>query len=324
MRCIGLRLTIRRLYRRLRRTAGNTATTVRDAWTQTVTLLTQALREVREQSLRLLSSATNLFKTIYDGLKTVVLTIWRLFRMAGRYLIAFISRRWLGIVLVIAVGFIGAEAWTHWPPIPKPVHRHMIHRPPAADVLHRISPLDKAHDSRNGDYYYIVNILFVPLQTVLLLLGGLAAYHTLRQSHHFKQHDVEANCVRDYLEIERQLIEANDDKKLARAIRSYWVLMLYEYYWWRKDLISRELFANWCEFRIQRFRKNEKYSFSSPNQNLENYVKGYEYHRKEKTFPSPSRFDDLMTYLMNQATNQRENLNWNDIERFRYSLKKPI
>jgi len=242
--------------------------------------------------------------------------------MSARHAIARFYRHRLVILIVAPLSGLLLATWYNRPPIPNALHRHMIH-PPPREFVHRLFPRD-THDTRNADSYYLVNVLLIPLQTTLLLIGGLAAFWTLRQGLHFKQHDVEARCVRDYLEIERQLDEADDDKKVGQAIRSYWVLMLYEYYWWRKDLISRELFTNWCEFRVQRFRKNEPYGFRAANAELENYRKGYDYHRTKKTFPSPSPFDDLMTFLMDRAANRVDDLDWKDIERFRHGRGKMI
>jgi hypothetical protein len=208
-----------------------------------------------------------------------------------------------GVLVAIVVGL----SWLYWPP----------------DVVHRLLPRNKP-DTPNGDSYYLVNIIFVPLQTFLLLVGGLYAGRTLSQNHKFKQHDVEARCIADYLALEQRLADAGrDNAKIENAVRAYWVLMLYEYYWWRHDLLSRELFTNWCEFRVQRFCKNPEYRFTPPalrsTQTLPftNYQDGYEYFKKQKVFPSPSKFDDLMQSLIDRAKDGTTTLRWPDIERYR-------
>jgi hypothetical protein len=240
------------------------------------------------------------------------------------FLAAYISRFWPWILVVVFALGISEASWKYWPPAPSPTHRHMVHRPPPPDVVHRVFPKDSAKDSRNGDFYYLVNILFVPLQTVLLLIGGLVALRTLNQSHKFKQHDVETNCVRDYIAIEKRLLEATGDrKKLEGAVRAYWMLMVYEYYWWRRGLLSRGLFTIWCEFRVQQFRKPPTYVTTPAPTGAElpltHFSEGYEYCKSVNVFPSPSGFEDLMKFLIDRAGNRNiQKLKWRDIEYYRY------
>jgi len=242
---------------------------------------------------------------------------------AARFIRAYIYRYWFLIVLVTLVVGISRVSWNYWPAVPSPVHRHMVHRPPPPDVVHRVLPRDPAKDSLNGDFYYLVNILFVPLQTLLLLIGGAVALRTLSQNNKFKQHDVESSCVRDYIAIEKRLLEASGDrKKLEGAIRAYWMLMVYEYYWWRRDLLSRGLFTIWCEFRVQQFRHRPTYvttpARSGQELPLTEFMEGYEYCKSEKVFPSSSGFEDLMTFLIQRAAlKDIPKLKWHDIEHYR-------
>jgi hypothetical protein len=256
----------------------------------------------------------------------ISLTDWIMTGM--RTAVAHVYRYLARIALVVLVVGVLDFCWKYWPEVPKPAraHRHWVHRPkpatpPPPDVIHRLLP--REGDTRNADFYYLVNIIFVPLQTLILLVGGTIALWTLSQNHKFKQHDVEATCIKDYLAIEQQLIDAgHDNAKIESAARAYWVLMLYEYYWWSQDLLSRDLFANWCEFRVQRFRNNPVYAFAAPPQgtalNFTNYREGYEHFKRTKVFPSPSRFDDLMLALIDRAAKGTPNLRWYEIERYRH------
>jgi hypothetical protein len=143
-------------------------------------------------------------------------------------------------------------------------------------------------DTEHATAYYAVNVVFVPFQTVLLLVAGFYAWRTLRQNHKFKQHDVEAACVRDYIAIERQLEDAKGDAaKVKAAVRAYWVLIVYEYYWWQRGLISRELFATWYEFRVQKFRDPPAYTIIAQNERatFTNYKQGFEFCKSEQGIP---------------------------------------
>jgi hypothetical protein len=176
------------------------------------------------------------------------------------------------------------------------------------DLVEQTLPKNAA-DTRNANLYYLANIIFVPLQTFLLLIGGLYAWRTLSQNRKFKQHDVESVCIRDYLAIAKQLADAGSDRqKIEVAIRAYWILMVYEYYWWHRGLLSRDLFAVWCEFRVQHFRKNPTYAFATqPSDDpfkFKDYREGYAFCKSEKVFRSPSKFDDLMLALMERANSQ--------------------
>jgi hypothetical protein len=211
----------------------------------------------------------------------------------------------------------------YWPAAPKPVHYHREIRHWSPDVVHRLLPKAQS-DTGNADYYYVVNILFVPVQTFLLFFGGLYAWRTLSQSHKFKQHDIETRCIAEYLALEQRLADAgHDNAKIESAVRAYWILMLYEYYWWRHDLLSRELFANWCEFRAQRFQINQPYGFTQPRPGSKEtvpfttYQDGYTYFKKAKVFPSPSKFDSLMQSLIDRPA-AAKSLRWIEIERYRH------
>jgi len=222
----------------------------------------------------------------------------------------YIRRRKFRIITASALlAGISGLSWYYWPAVPK--------------LMHRVLPKAPS-DTPNADFYYLVNILFVPLQTFLLLIGGAYAWRTLRQSHKFKQHDVEARCITDYLALEQRLAEAGrDNEEIESAVRAYWTLMLYEYYWWRHDLLSRDLFTNWCEFRAQRFHKNAEYRFtplppgSTQTLPFTDYRDGYAYFKGQKVYPGPSRFDDLMQSLIDRATAGATTVRWSDIEQYR-------
>lgn len=78
-----------------------------------------------------------------------------------------------------------------------------------------------------GDYNSLVNIVFIPLQTALLLVAGVAGAYTLLQARRFKQREVEDHAVRSYWEIERRLLETEtalpfDEQAVRRCIWAYW------------------------------------------------------------------------------------------------------
>jgi hypothetical protein len=130
--------------------------------------------------------------------------------------------------------------------------------------------------------------------------------------------------MKDYLDIERQLEETRTNEEIKRAVRLDWVLMLYEYYWWRQDLVSRELFTNWCEFRRQRFAKNTTYLDKGDTPlGFNSYIGGYITFRKEKVFPRDSGFDHLMRHLINRR-HSKTPVTWQEIEHFRYRWGRSI
>lgn len=174
-------------------------------------------------------------------------------------------------------------------------------------------------DTQHATYYYAVNVIVLPLQTLLLLVAGLYGWWTLNQNRKFKQHDVEATCVRDYVALEERLESAKTDTaKFVAAVRAYWTLMVYEYYWWREGLISREIFAIWCEFRMQRFRGGAADIFgANAAAPFTDYTSAYRYCKDQKVFRSPSRFIDLMEYLIDRSAT-KSSLSWPEIERFRH------
>lgn len=318
----SLRDRVGRFFRRLRRrAAGRTAAITNSCARGT----SRAVGAISTAFQGFLSFAADFVRSIYDWLTAAALSVRRFVMKLFRYAFAGLFRYWPGIIGILFAAGFSYFSWLYWPAAHKPHHHHVLFRPVSPDVVHRVFPRDATKDTRNGDYYYLVNMLFIPLQTGLLLLAGFAGFRTLRQGHHFKQYDVEAACIRDYLEIERQISQAGTEQDFTSAVRSYWVLMLYEYYWWRKDLLSRELFANWCQFRVQRFRTNANYALpGTGTPSFRTYRQGYEHFRTQKVFPSPSRFDDLMTALMDRATTGAGDLNWKDIERFRHGFGKVI
>jgi hypothetical protein len=269
-----------------------------------------------------------------NSVRVKCLTIKDWTMMGLRILVAHAYRYWYLVGLLISVAAISYFTCKYWPEVPKPApvrvhYHHVVHPkppppppPPTPDVVHRLLPRES--DTRNADFYYLINIIFVPLQTMILLIGGGFALWTLSQNHKFKQHDVEAKCIEDYLAIEQQLIDAgNDAAKIVSAVRAYWILMLYEYYWWRQGLLSRDLFANWCEFRVQRFEKKPDYAFGTQGTRLpfKNYLEGYAYFKNEKVFRSPSLFDDLMLALIDRAGKKVDKrLQWFEIERYRHGF----
>jgi hypothetical protein len=227
------------------------------------------------------------------------------------------------LAVVVSALAIGSHFW------PRIHHQAEPHRPmfrpthPPPNALHRFFPRNDKN-SPNEDFYYLVNIFFLPTQTMLVLIAGVFGWRTLSQGHKFKQHDVEARCIKDYLEIEQQLTKARTNDELISAVREDWVLMLYEFYWWRQNLLSRELFTNWCEFRRQRFAKNEAY-LDKGGTPLEftNYISGYNHFRTEKVFPRDSRFDYLMRYLISRRKSKKP-VTWYEIEHFRHGWGRPI
>jgi hypothetical protein len=180
-------------------------------------------------------------------------------------------------------------------------------------------------DTEHANEYYAVNVLSLPIQTLLLLLASVVGAWTLRQNRKFKQHDVEAACVRDYVAIEKRLEDADSAVKMEGAVRAYWTLQVYEYNWWRRGLISRELFTIWSEFRVQRFGLNPDFpSKAGQTARFEKYRDGFEFCKTTKVFQSNSTFEKLMDYLISRADKQRKNLRWHNIERFRHGWRQPF
>jgi hypothetical protein len=242
-------------------------------------------------------------------------------RMMSRAL-AYALRRVSYVVAFVAVLVIGGWTWYNWPPAH---HHHPLYRPGPRDVIHRVLPRSLARDTRNGDFYYLTNIVFIPFQTALLLIAGFFAQRTLTQNKRFKQHEVETQCIGEYLAIEQRLIDAGEDhQKIQAAVRAYWILIVYEHYWWSNDLLSRELFTSWCEFRMQRFRQNPVYPFGGPPEDMlgfRDYRGGYRFSRAKKIFRSGTRFDKLMLSLMARADeNGARVLRWEDIEIYRHGF----
>jgi hypothetical protein len=179
-------------------------------------------------------------------------------------------------------------------------------------------------DTSHATLYYAVTVIFLPLQTLLVLVGGAYGWQALRQNLRFKQHEVEASCVRDYVAIDQRFeLAASDGEKIKEAVRAYWALIVYEYYWWRRGLVSRTLFTIWCEFHVQKFRKNAPYKFPSDGTPpFGSFREGFEFCRSNSVFSHPSVFDDLMQYLIKRADNSLENLQWYDIEHYRRGWRR--
>jgi hypothetical protein len=177
---------------------------------------------------------------------------------------------------------------------------------------------EQGTDTPHANFYYAVTIIFLPLQTVLLLVGGLYAWRALSQNLRFKQHEVEASCVRDYVAVEQRLeLAAGDGEKVKGAVRAYWTLIVYEYYWWRRGLVSREL-------HVQKFHDNPPYTFARATTPppFTNFREGFEYCKVSKVFRHPSLFEDLMNYLIRRADGDLENLQWHNIERYRRGWRR--
>jgi hypothetical protein len=230
--------------------------------------------------------------------------------------------KFIFVVLFICAVAIVASYFAHWMLHQHPV-AHPLYRPPEANAFDR-SFSRETKDSPNGDLYYLVNIFFIPFQTVLVVIGGFVAWRTLGQGHKFKQYDVESNCIKEYLSIEEELAKATTNEQRVRAWRQYWVLMLYEYYWWRQDLLSRAIFTNWCEFRRQRFGKMEPFTkIDGGALPFQSYLGGYTYFRRRKVFPRGGPFDKLMKYLIRERDRDSP-ITWFEIEHFRHGWQPPV
>ena len=179
-------------------------------------------------------------------------------------------------------------------------------------------------DTSHATLYYAVTVIFLPLQTLLLLVGGTYGWQALRQNLRFKQHEVEASCVRDYVAIDQRFEQAaSDAEKIKEAVRAYWALIVYEYYWWRRGLVSRTLFTIWCEFHVQKFRKKALYKFPPGEMSpFRSFREGFDFCRSNNVFSHPSVFDDLMQHLIKRADSNLENLQWYDIEHYRRGWRR--
>lgn len=145
------------------------------------------------------------------------------------------------------------------------------------------------------------------------------------QNLEFKQRDVERQFVTDFMDVHRQIAEAGTDyKKLEAAVRAYWILMICEFYWWRRGLISRRLFLIWTEFREQEFRKNLPY-FPAPTAaagatppQFNDCFGGFTYCKDHHVFRKGSHFVKFMNYLHSRSQGPERPLRWFQIERFRH------
>lgn len=171
-------------------------------------------------------------------------------------------------------------------------------------------------DSEHATWYYAVNVIFLPLQTALLVIGGFYAWLTLRQSSRFKQHDAEARCVSDYVVVEQKMHAAQNEAEMKTAARAYWTLIIYEYHWWRRGLISRELFTVWMAFHMQKFGPNAPVYTNLRTWTL---LRSFKSAKRDKVFRTPSSFERLMRYLIARANDaEPTDLKWHHIERFRH------
>jgi hypothetical protein len=275
--------------------------------------------------LKLVIAAWNGFKAFLSAVGDMLTVGGRAIGYGGlvsmRFIAALLQRHLrsiaivgLTILIILAIAYL-VHHFTH-----HVVHR--VYRPPPPNAWERWFARD-LKDSANGDFYYLVNIFFIPFQTVLVLVGGLVAWRTLGQGNKFKQYDVESSCIKEYLDVENRLAEAEDADETTRAARQYWVLMLYEYYWWRQDLLSRAIFTNWCEFRRQRFAKNDPFGTPDAALPFDSYLAAYFYFRRKKVFPKKGPFDQLMRYLIRHR-HRALPITWYEIESFRHGFRPPI
>jgi hypothetical protein len=171
-------------------------------------------------------------------------------------------------------------------------------------------------DTAHATWYYAVNVIFLPFQTALLIIGGIYAWLTLRQSSRFKQHDAEARCVSDYIAVEQKMHAATTEADMKAAARAYWTLIIYEYHWWRRGLISRELFTVWMAFHVQKFGPNAPVYTNLQTWTL---LRSFNFAKRDKVFRTPSSFARLMRYLIVRAGDaDGVDLKWHHIERFRH------
>jgi hypothetical protein len=184
-----------------------------------------------------------------------------------------------------------------------------------SDFMHHLFS-KQDNDTEHATWYYAVNVLFLPLQTLLLVVGGVYALLTLRQSSRFKQHDVEASCVNEYIAAERRMHEATTEAEMKAAARAYWALVVYEYHWWRQGLISRELFTVWSAYHMQKLKPNAPGFTKLSTCNIQ---KSFELAKEAEVFRSPSSFERLIRYLIARAGDAKAgDLKWHHIERFRH------
>jgi len=99
--------------------------------------------------------------------------------------------------------------------------------------------------------------------------------------------------------------------------------MIYEFYWWRRGLLSRGLFLICSEFREREFRENKSYypaqhNFAGTQPPFGTFVEGYTFCRNNNVFRSDSHFVNLMNYLLKRSRQPQRRLWWFQIERFRH------
>src|ERR1700679_1937958 len=165
MRCARLRVRIRKANARVSATIAGVGAAVKKAVRATKDGIIGGASWFGQACWNMLAACGNFAK---------VCALWVIGMVVRTllFLAAYIFRFWpLILVVFVALG-ISRLSWKYWPPVPPPTHRHMVHRPPPPDVVHRILPRDATKDSRNGDFYYLVNVLGVPFQTLLLFIGG--------------------------------------------------------------------------------------------------------------------------------------------------------
>jgi hypothetical protein len=243
---------------------------------------------------------------IATGVKVAALFIFGICVGVGKWIfrqirhgIAWCRRYGAASLVILFIAGVGITCW--W------------YRCELSDFLHHLLRKQQP-DTEHATWYYAVNVIFLPLQTALLVIGGFYALLTLRQSSRFKQHDVEARCVSEYMAVERKMHEATNEIQMKAAARAYWTLIVYEYHWWRQGLISRELFTVWSAFHMQKLKRDAPGYTKLPTWNLR---RSFRFARRDKVFRSPSSFRRLIRHLIARADADAGNLKWHQIERFR-------
>jgi hypothetical protein len=137
--------------------------------------------------------------------------------------------------------------------------------------------------------YNVVNVIFLPLQTFLLVLAGTIAYRTYFKAAEFKQRDIESDCVKRYDEIEA--FKHSDEFQILSYMRRYWSHQIHQYYMWSRRLISDQLYMTWLEGRRIDFRRNETYLLrAAEDHGIIDYKTGFEYLVSQGHFRGNEKF----------------------------------
>ncbi|MBV8777954.1 MAG: hypothetical protein JO032_17835 [Alphaproteobacteria bacterium] len=172
------------------------------------------------------------------------------------------------------------------------------------------------HANDLNSLYDVVNVVFLPLQTWLLIFAGIVAYRTYLNGREFKQRDIEAECVRRYEEIEhlRQSPEFNLDP--LPYVKRYWSHQIHQYYMWNRNLISNELYMIWLQGRWLNFLQNE--NFGDPQNNtVIDYRSGFEYLRAQEHFLGNETFVRLMSEIAGRAMRGDHLFGHRELRRYR-------